>query len=173
MFPREWMLPQVASGIPQGGTMPSGKPPTQWAQPATSPAAPTPAKPLRPREDIRHPKIQQLMDPYLKRYNNFVGQSDILTACGKRLTDLPTLSSYCHPMGQSFLCWNSVLGRCFRGRRCKYSKGHVKKGDITDAFADAIINCISKGVLDYTNLPEGENPTNKQRRGGGGAAGNP
>ncbi len=27
--------------------------------------------------------------------------------------------------------------------------------------------------FEYTNLPKGENPTNKQRRGGGGAAGNP
>jgi hypothetical protein len=54
-----------------------------------------------------------------------------------------------------------MLGRCFRGGRCKYLKGHVKKGDITDAFTDAVINCISKGVLHYTNLSEGENPTNK------------
>jgi hypothetical protein len=113
------------------------------------------------------------MDPYLTRYNNFVYLSDILTACGKRLMDLPTLTKYCHPTGLSFLCWNSVLGRCFWGSRCKYSKGHVKKGDIMDEFANAVLDCISKGVLHYINLPEGESPTNKQRRGGGGATSNP
>ncbi len=30
------------------------------------------------------------MGPYLKRYNNFVNIADILTASGKRMTDLPT-----------------------------------------------------------------------------------
>ncbi len=49
----------------------------------------------------------------------------------------------------------------------------MKKGDITDKFADSVIDCISKGVLHYTNLPEGESPTNKQRRGGGGATSTP
>ncbi len=107
------------------------------------------------------------MDPYLKRHNNFVSLSDILTTCGKRLTDLPTLPQYCHPTGQSFLCWNSVLGECFHGARCNYSKGHAKKGDFTDAFADAVSNCISKGILHYVNLPEGEGSPEKNAETGG------
>jgi hypothetical protein len=172
MFPREWIMPQVASRTPRGG-MPQGKPPTQWTPPAVAPGATTSTKPLQQREDIRHPKIRLLMDPYLKRYNNFVCLFDILTACGKRMTDLPTLTNYCHPTGQSFLCWNSVLGRCFRGLRCKYSKGYVKKGGITNESAKAILDCISKGVLHYINLLKGESPTNKRRRGGGGATSNP
>ena len=45
------------------------------------------------------------MDPYLKRYNNYVNISEILTASGKRMSDLPTLPKYCHPTGQSFVCW--------------------------------------------------------------------
>ncbi len=170
MFPREWMSPQGASGTQQGSTKPPGEPPTQWAMPtAILGASTTPTKPPQQREDTRHPKIKLLMDPYLKRYNNFIGLSDILTAWGKWMTDLPTIPNYCHPTGQSFLCWNSMLGRCFRGGWCKYLKGHVRKGDITDKFADSVIDCISKGVLHYTNLPEGGSPTNKQRRGGGGA----
>ena len=51
-------------------------------------------------EDTRHPKIKLLMDPYLKRYNNYVNIPEILTASGKRMSDLPTLPKYCHPMGQ-------------------------------------------------------------------------
>jgi hypothetical protein len=86
MFPREWITPQVVSGTPRGG-MPQGKPPTQWTPPAAAPVATTPTKPLQQKEDICHQKIRLLMDPYLKRYNNFVCLSNILTACGKRLMD--------------------------------------------------------------------------------------
>jgi hypothetical protein len=49
--------------------------------PLTIPPTPTPVK-----KDTRHPKIKLLMDPYLKRYNNFVYLLDILTVSGKRLT---------------------------------------------------------------------------------------
>jgi hypothetical protein len=65
------------------------------------------------------------MDPYLKRYNNYVNIPEILTASGKRMSDLPTLPKYCHPAGQSFLCWNCVLGRCFHGPRCRFARGHL------------------------------------------------
>ncbi len=88
------------------------------------------------------------------------------------MMDLPTLPKYCHPLGQLFLCWNSVLGKCFRGLRGKFSQGHVKNGDVMEAFANAISNCISKGVLYYTNLPAGEgSPSNKRKGGGGGLLG--
>ncbi len=78
------------------------------------------------------------------------------------MTDLPSLPQYCHPTSQPFLCWNSVLGKCFRGAQCWYSKGHLKEGEAMDVFADAIFECISKGVLYYTDLPAGANsPRNK------------
>jgi hypothetical protein len=171
MFPREWMVPLKAADA-QFGRPPPGPPPTHWDTPALAPPLTEPP-PTRPgQEDIRHPKIKLLMDPYLKRYNNFVNIADILTASGKRMTDLPTLPKYCHPTGQSFLCWNSVLGKCYRGPRCKFSWGHVIKGDPTDAFADGVTDVIRKGVLHNTNLPAGEggggSPHNKRkgRRGG-------
>jgi hypothetical protein len=111
------------------------------------------------------------MDPYLKRYNNYVNLSEILTSSGKRMTDLPTLPQYCSAKGDSFICWNSVLGTCFQGRRCRYAKGHVKQGEATDAFADAALDCVSKGVLYYTNLPPGslDSPRNKRKPGGEGS----
>jgi hypothetical protein len=130
MFPREWMAPMKAPDATFSRPPPPGPPPTWW-EPA--PALPPPLTggppPGRPgQEDIRHPKIKQLMDPYLKRYNNYVNVAEILTASGKRMTDLPsTLPQYCHPTGQSFLCWNSALGKCFRGPRCKFSRGHLKR----------------------------------------------
>jgi hypothetical protein len=172
MFPCEWMTPQLTSVAPYYGP-PQGKPPAQWTALAPTLAPTTLTKPTQPKEDICHPKIKLLMDLYLKWYNNFVGLSDILTACGKSLMDLPTLPQYCHPTGQSFLRWNSVLGKCFCGLQCKNSKGHAKKGDVTDTFADAVSDCISKGVLCYANLPEGESPLSKRCRGGRGIEGNP
>ncbi len=112
MFPREWISPQGASGTQQGSTKPPGKPPTQWAMPTAVPGASTmPTKPPQQREDTRHPKIKLLMDPYLKRYNNFVGLSDILTACGKRMTDLPTIPIAIQqdsPFCAGTACWGGV-----------------------------------------------------------------
>ena len=115
------------------------------------------------------------MDPYLKRYNNYVNLSEILTSSGKHMTDLPTLSQYCLANGDSYICWNSMLGSCFQGRRCHYAKGHVKQGEATDAFADAAIDCMSKGVLYYTNLPPGssESPRNKCKVNGDGQGSTP
>ncbi len=93
---------------------------------------------------------------------------EILTLSGKRMTDLPSLPQYCHPTGQPFLCWNSILGKCFRGAWCKYSKGHLKKGDATDTFANAVSECISKGVVYYyTNLTAGASSPRNKRKGGG------
>ena len=111
------------------------------------------------------------MDPYLKRYNNYVNIPEILTASGKHMSDLPTLPKYCHSTGQSFLCWNGVLGRCFQGPRCRFARGHIIKGESTVAFANGITNVISKGVLHFINFPVGEggdggSPKNKRKGGG-------
>jgi hypothetical protein len=87
------------------------------------------------------------------------------------MTDIPSLPQYCHPTGQPFLCWNSILGKCFQGARCRYLKGHLKKGEATDTFANTVSECISKGVGYNTNLPAGaSSPQNKQKDGGGGGA---
>ena len=88
MFPQEWMVPQKAADT-QFGRPPLGPPPTQWDTPALAPPLTGPPTPRPGQEDIHHPKIKLLMDPYLKRYNNFVSIADILMASGKHMTDLP------------------------------------------------------------------------------------
>lgn len=115
------------------------------------------------------------MDPYLKRYNGYVNLADILTSSGKRMADLPKLPQYTSAKGDTFICWNSALGTCYQGKRCRYSRGHLKPGDATDAFADATLECISKGVLYYTNLPAGspDSPGKKRKAAGGEGAGSP
>jgi hypothetical protein len=171
IFPRKWWS-QFTADAPYGGP-PLGPPPTQWRNPAPAPtSAPAHAPSQAPsptKEDLRHPAIKLLIDPYHKYYDNFVDLSEVLTLSGKRMTDLPTLPQYCQSKGQPFLCWysGSVLGKCFQGMLCKYYKGHLKKGGATDAFVGTVSECISKGVLYYTNLPaRAGSPRNKHKGGG-------
>ncbi len=110
-----------------------------------------------PQPQLTTSKNQILTNLHLKQYNNFLNPLEILSSSGKWMTDLPSLPQYCQP-SQPFLCWNSILGECFRGARCRYSKGHLKKGEAMDAFAKAVSECISKGVGFYTNLPAGASP---------------
>jgi hypothetical protein len=91
---------------------------------------------------------------YLLKYNNYINLSAILMSAGKKMGDLSSLPQYCTPTGTPLLCWNNVLGRYFRGKKCKFFKGHVSKGNATDKFADNVVNCISKGVVYYTKLPQ-------------------
>jgi hypothetical protein len=121
------------------------------------------------KEDTRHLKIKLLMDPYLKKYINFVNLSDILTLLGIGMTDLPTLPKYCHLLGQLFLCWNSVLGKCFRGSRCKFSRGHAKRGDGAEAFANAVSASEKVSCIIPTFLPRRAPPATNARAGGGAA----
>jgi hypothetical protein len=56
----------------------------------------------------------------------------------------------------------------------QFVRGHPKKGESTEAFADGVTDVISKGVLHYINLPVGEgsdggSPKNKRKGGGVGA----
>ena len=46
----------------------------------------------------------------------------------------------------------------------------MKQGDASDAFADATLDCVSKGVLYYTKLAPGsvDSPSTKRKWGGGG-----
>ncbi len=102
------------------------------------------------------------MDPYLARYNNYIDLSAILTASGKMICDLPSMPQYCTSTGTPLICWNSVLGHCFQGKQCRFIKGHVQKGEMTDAFADSVTEIISKGVLYHANLMQGGASTGKK-----------
>jgi hypothetical protein len=168
-FPHEWLSPSPLD--PLYSVLLVDLPPNHWGNPPTAmalaPASAPPPAPPTPKEDTQHPNIKLLMDPYLKRYNNFLNLSKILTSLGKRMTGLPSLPQYCHPTGQPFLCWNSILRKCFQGAWCRYLKGHLKKREATDAFANAISECLSKGVVYYTNLPAGASSPQSKQKGGG------
>jgi hypothetical protein len=61
------------------------------------------------------------------------------------MSDLPTLPKYCHPTGKSFLCWNWVLGRCFRGPRCRFARGHLKRANPMKRLPTASPTSSAKG----------------------------
>ena len=98
--------------------------------------------------DERHPKIKTMMVAYLERTNGRIHLSELLTAAGKKQTDLPTLPKFIHPNGRSFICWSFILGRCtFRDCRFHLQGGHLSAKDITEDFADRVVDTLNKGVI--------------------------
>ena len=115
--------------------------------------------------DERHQKLKTMMATYLERTNGRVHLSEILQAAGKRQTDLPTLPQYTHPNGRPFLCWSSVLGRCtFRECRFLQQGGHPAAKDITDDFANKVVDTLNKGVIALSGqAAAGGSPPKKQK----------
>jgi hypothetical protein len=103
-----------------------------------------------------------MMQPYLDRTGGHVHLGEILDTVGKRQTDLPMLQKYIYATGRPFLCWSSVLGRCaFRDCRFKKEGDHPSPTDITDEFADQIIDVINKGIVTLCSPGGGSPPQNR------------
>jgi hypothetical protein len=85
-FPRKWASQAPPLAL-YGLSLPAGTPPTQWPAPAAAPRPAASGEKVGGQhqawEDIRHQKIRSMMDPYLKKFNNFVSLSNILTSSGK------------------------------------------------------------------------------------------
>jgi hypothetical protein len=110
--------------------------------------------------------FKAVMQGYLAQTNGRVHLAKILAAAGPHQTNLPTLPKYVHASGRPFLCWTSVLDRCTY-RDCRFCKegGHPLPADITDNFADQVIDVIGKGLLKpITNTGSGS-PPKKQKVG--------
>jgi hypothetical protein len=115
--------------------------------------------------DEHHPKLKTLMQGYLECTHGQVHLAKILTAAGKTQTDLPTLPKYVHATGRPFLCWSSILRRCtFRDCWFRKEGRHPLPVDITDVFANQVINAIGKGVITHGGHPGGSPP--KKHKGG-------
>ncbi len=111
--------------------------------------------------DEQHPKLKTMMSAYLERTNGSVHLAKLLQAAGKKQMDLPTLPQFVHPNGRPFLCWSSDLGRCtFRNCRFLQQGGHPLAKDITDEFADKVVDTLNKGVISLCGIatPVGSPP---------------
>ena len=104
--------------------------------------------------DKRHPTLKTMMSVYLERTNGHVHSAKLLEAVEKKQLNLPTLPQYVHPNGRPFLCWSSVLCRCtFRDCRFLQQGGHPLAKDITDQFADKVVDTLNKGVISLCGIP--------------------
>ena len=111
--------------------------------------------------DKCHPKIKAMMHKYLEHTHGQIHLAEILKAAGKTQKDLPTLPKYVHPTVRPFLCWSSVLGKSgFRDCRFRKEGGHPLQGDITEEFANQVIDVIGKGVVP-PSIQHGGSPPKK------------
>ena len=110
------------------------------------------------------------MQGYLTQTNGRVHLAGILTAAGRCQTNLPMLPKYVHAMGRPFLCWTSILGR-YTYWDCRFRKegGHPLPADITNEFADQVIDVIGKGIVKPT-VPTGSGSPPKKQKVGDAAA---
>jgi len=85
-----------------------------------------------------------MMADYVAEHGLRICLVDILNACNKRITDLPTLPDYIDN-GCPYFCWAHILGRC-TFNDCRFKWGHVPRRAITDGFADAVIAMLTLGI---------------------------
>ena len=96
-----------------------------------------------------HPKIQQVMGPYMKQQDGKVGLARLLRLGNLKLADLPTIP------GVRNICYNYVMGKCW-GSGCFYKAGHLGKMKIPNKFADDLCQLISPAIKTHFNDKTGE-----------------
>ncbi len=171
-FTLEWSTPQPQYGPPgpyypskSGGggyqplMPPSGPPvppPGTWQPPPTKP----PPQPFnwQPANfiDKHHPKITAMMEPLLTKFRGRCLVSNILMASGKRFDSLPWLDAY--PTGK---CWLQAIATCPYSSQCTFAGGHMKKSDLSDAHANAVVGAMQEGVTALVNKSGLSSPTGK------------
>jgi len=103
-----------------------------------------------------------MMADYVAEHGLRIRLVDILNACHKRITDLPTLPNYIDN-GRPYVCWAHILGRC-TFNDCQFKRGHVPRRAITDEFADAVIAMLAPGVNACVNGGGGEGSPGKRQK---------
>ncbi len=171
MYPTEWIVPTQnpqggmygsSGGGRQGGGGQGTNPRGQQQQPprATGMAGGRggggggSCQQRQPWADERHPRIIAMMADYVAAKGPRIRLTEILDACNKRITDLPTIPEYV-ANGQPFVCWAHILGRC-TFNNCAFKSGHVPRGAIPDSFANAVVTMLTPGVKACT--PQGREP---------------
>jgi hypothetical protein len=141
--------------------------PSTWPQPTLKPPSQPYNWQLANFNDKRHPKIAVMIEPLLMKFWGRCLVSNILTASGKWFDSLPWLDAY--PTG---ICWLHAIATCPYGSQCLFAVGHLKKGELSDAHADAVVGAMQDKVSSMVNKsgPPSNNGKCKWRgqgRGGG------
>jgi hypothetical protein len=186
-FPLEWATPELQYGPPgpyylgkSGGSgyqpllPPSGPPvppPGTWQQPLPKP----PSQPYNWQpanfNNEHHPKIAAMMEPLLMKFRGRCLVSNILTASSKQFDSLPRLDACL-----TGICWQHAIVTCPYGSQCLFAAGHLKKGDLSDAHADAVVGAMQDRVSSLVNKLPPPSPTGKRKwmgQGRGGRITNP
>ena len=137
----------------------------------------SPAKPQLPYDwqlatfvDECHPKIQEMMDPFLVKFRGQCLLSNILTASGKQFDSLPKLDRY-----QGGVYWLHFSGVCPYCAQCSFIAGHVVKGALTDEHADEVVAALQGRITTLMGRTAGGgSPSGKPKwQGGGRGSGRP
>ena len=170
-FPLQWTHSATGANIlpPPGATISSGAPPiTAVTTPhsnatvvsaITSPTLNTATSRTQQQGSIRdtnmHPKIKDVMAPYIKKFRA-VMLNRLLTHANLTINDLPTIDGL-----DQKLCYNYVLGKCVH-KGCLNKAGHIDSTKITDDFATALLEKLSPAVQEF--IQNGPPGTQKRRR---------
>jgi hypothetical protein len=100
-----------------------------------------------------------MMTNYVAEHGLRIRLVDILNACHKQITDLPTLPDYIDN-GCPYVCWAHILGRC-TFNDCQFKRGHIPRRAITNGFAEQCSHRASKPAL----RAEGEKGPKESARG--------
>jgi hypothetical protein len=101
-----------------------------------------------------------MMDPYIKKFGTNVYVGELLDAVSMRMTGLPipTGTRFTSSDGtKSFLCWNAVLGRCKFGKSCKFKRNHPVKGELSDEYAQRVVDALHAAVTTVVATKESPN----------------
>ncbi len=77
-----------------------------------------------------------------------------------RMTGLPIPTGTRFTSGdgtKSFLCWNAVLGRCKFGKGCKFKRNHPAKGELSDEYAQWVVDALQTAVTKVVAMKESPN----------------
>ena len=96
-----------------------------------------------------------------------INLGQILTAAQREIRDLPVIPAYV-ANGRPYLCWAHVLGRCHFGSNCTFSRGHPKRAEIPDQFAQEVADMLRGGIdimVEERKQRGGGSPIKKQKSG--------
>lgn len=170
-FPQNWVVMQVAASTQQNNKMGTGGQATGGG--GTSGGGNSGASMGKTNrgwnggggggEDVRHPKIVEMMAPYITaKGSTRVSLGDILTCANKQIRDLPMV-----PQGENGeprpVCWAWALGKCTFGT-CRFKRNHVPREKMDDAFTEAVVRLLQPGVNECVRRYR-----EKERDGGGGS----
>jgi hypothetical protein len=168
MFPREWLSPAAPEATYSAPLTPAPPPPTTNTVAGTCPGAEPPCPGIGKEAGHTPSKTTWAygsIPTVVQQCLQSVGNTHIVW---KADDGPPNPSAILPSTGNSFICWNSVLAKCYQGPRCRFAQGHVQKGEATDAFAGAFSDVIKKEVAYYTDLlARSGSPSGNQEAGGG------